>query len=45
MVYTCSVCGYKYDEKVENVPFESLQDDWSCPICNAPKEAFEKSEA
>jgi rubredoxin len=45
MVWTCSICGYKYDEKVEGVPFESLPDDWNCPICGAPKEAFEKSEA
>lgn len=45
MTWTCSICGYKYDESVEKAPFESLTDDWSCPICNAPKEAFEKSEA
>ena len=41
---TCSVCGYQYDEKFEKVPFEQLPDDWKCPICNAPKSAFLKSE-
>lgn len=45
MVWTCSVCGYQYDEKVEKVPFEQLDNDWKCPICNAPKEAFEKSDS
>jgi rubredoxin len=43
MVWTCSVCGFQYDEKVEKVPFEELPEDWHCPICNAPKSAFEKS--
>lgn len=45
MVWTCSVCGYRYDEKAEKVPFDQLPDDWTCPICNAPKDAFEKSES
>ncbi len=45
MVWTCSVCGYQYDEKVEKVPFDQLPADWHCPICNAPKDAFEKSES
>ncbi|RME69489.1 MAG: rubredoxin, partial [Nitrospirae bacterium] len=22
-------------------PFDQLPDDWTCPVCNAPKEAFE----
>jgi rubredoxin len=44
MVYTCTLCGYEYDEKVEKVLFEELPDDWRCPICKAPKSAFEKSE-
>lgn len=45
MVYVCSVCGYRYEEKSEKVPFEQLGADWSCPICNAPKDAFEKSDS
>ena len=44
MVWTCTVCGYQYDESVESVPFEKLPDDWHCPICNAPKDAFQKAE-
>ena len=44
MVWTCSVCGYEYDEKVEKTPFEKLPEDYHCPICNAPKSAFVKSE-
>jgi rubredoxin len=43
MTYTCSVCGYEYDEKSEGTPFADLPEDWRCPICNAPKSAFEKS--
>jgi len=44
MVWTCSVCGYEYDEKFEKTPFEKLPEDYHCPICNAPKSAFVKSE-
>ena len=43
MVWVCSVCGYRYEEEVEKIPFEQLPDDWNCPVCNAPKSAFEKS--
>jgi rubredoxin len=43
MDYTCSVCGYKYEEKFEKIPFDQVGDDYHCPICNAPKEAFMKS--
>lgn len=41
-MWRCTVCGYEYDEAVEGVPFEQLPDDWRCPVCNAPKDAFEK---
>ncbi len=41
MQYKCIVCGYIYDETKEGTPFEELPDDWNCPVCNAPKEAFE----
>ena len=40
MKYVCSVCGYVYDEEVEGVPFSELPDDWSCPMCKAPKSLF-----
>jgi rubredoxin len=42
-MWRCSVCGYEYDEKAEGTQFEKLDDDWNCPICNAPKDAFEKA--
>jgi rubredoxin len=42
MKYKCTICEYVYDETVEGVPFNDLPDDWTCPVCNAPKEAFEK---
>jgi len=47
--FICKVCGYKYntaagDEKHGIKPgtvFFELGDDWVCPICKAPKSAFE----
>lgn len=41
-MWQCTICGYEYDEVAEGVRFEDLPDDWKCPVCNAPKEAFEK---
>jgi rubredoxin len=40
MVYTCSVCGYRYEEQVEKTAFKDVPADYHCPICNAPKDAF-----
>ena len=47
--YVCSVCGYVYDpEKGDpadgieaGTPFESLPDDWVCPVCGASKDQFD----
>jgi rubredoxin len=48
--WLCTVCGYVYDP-AEGDPqggidagtaFEDLPDDWVCPVCGAPKEAFEQ---
>jgi rubredoxin len=47
--WTCSICGYVYDPVAgesdsgvaPNTPFESLPDDWICPICGVSKENFE----
>jgi rubredoxin len=50
--YECSVCGYVYDPE-EGDPdnginpgtaFEDLPDDWTCPVCGASKDQFEKQE-
>lgn len=46
--YVCNVCGYIYDPAegdpdngVEaGTPFESIPDDWVCPVCGAAKEDF-----
>jgi rubredoxin len=48
--WKCAVCGYVYDPEVgdpdNGIPagtsFESLPDDWVCPICGATKDQFEK---
>jgi rubredoxin len=39
--WVCSVCGWVYDGEE---PFADLPDDYRCPICGAPKTAFEKEE-
>ncbi|NLG92194.1 MAG: rubredoxin [Clostridiales bacterium] len=38
--WVCTVCGYVYNDP--DVPFEDLPDDWTCPICGAPKSAFKR---
>lgn len=48
--YTCSICGYVYDEAkgipeagiVAGTKWEELPDDWVCPLCGATKSEFEK---
>ena len=48
--YVCSVCGYVYDPEkgdpdngvASRTPFEDVPDDWTCPVCGAAKDAFEK---
>ena len=40
-IYRCPVCGYDFED-TENQTFKDLPDDWTCPVCNAPKDAFEK---
>lgn len=48
--YKCSVCGYVYDPTYGDpdngvpagTPFENLPDDWSCPVCGATKDMFDK---
>ena len=39
MKYVCRICGYVYDEAV-NPPWDSLPDDWKCPLCGASKSDF-----
>ena len=48
--YVCQACGYIYgpvkgDPKNGIKPgtrFGDLPEDWSCPVCGAPKDMFEK---
>merc|ERR1719433_15338 len=40
--YQCAVCNHVYDPTRDGggKPFEDLPDDWTCPICGAPKKAY-----
>ena len=40
--YQCSVCGYIYDDSKEEVKFEDLPEDWTCPLCGVGKDKFIK---
>lgn len=48
--YQCTVCGYIYnpeegdpDSGIEpGTPFETLPDEWVCPVCGAAKADFKK---
>ena len=40
--WVCNVCGFRYEEKLEKMAFRQLPDDWKCPVCGAPKNAFLK---
>jgi len=46
--YECEPCGYIYDPKIGDPDtgiapgtlFESLPDDWVCPVCGVGKDMF-----
>lgn len=42
--YKCTICGFIYDDAKERVKFEDLPETWVCPLCGAPKSAFEEIE-
>ena len=50
MNYICELCGYVYKpargDAENNIPegtdFEDLPEEWTCPLCGAGKEDFEK---
>ncbi len=50
--WRCIVCNYIYDPAVgdpdNGVPpgtsFESIPDDWVCPLCGAGKDEFEPAD-
>ncbi len=47
--WRCIVCNYVYDPALGDpdngvepgTPFESIPDDWVCPLCGAGKDEFE----
>lgn len=41
--FVCTVCGYEYDPaEHDNVAFEDLPDDYTCPLCGVGKDQFEE---
>ena len=48
--YICTVCQWVYDPEIGDpeqgiepgTPFESLPDDYVCPLCGVGKEDFEE---
>jgi len=42
--FVCHTCGHVYDAAKDGggKAFEDLPDSWTCPVCGAPKSAFEK---
>ena len=49
--WQCVVCGYIYDPELGDpdggvapgTAFENLPDEWTCPVCGATKDMFEKA--
>ena len=42
MKYVCKICGWVYDPaEHDNVSFEDLPEDWTCPVCGVGKDDFE----
>jgi flavin reductase (DIM6/NTAB) family NADH-FMN oxidoreductase RutF/rubredoxin len=39
-LWVCDICGYEYDGA--DGPFESLPEDWFCPLCGMPKAKFSR---
>lgn len=42
--YECTVCGYVHDEAKDGA-WDSLPDDWECPVCGAGKSDFSQVDA
>jgi rubredoxin len=48
--WICTICQYVYDPAqgdpdrgiAPGTPFEALPEDWTCPLCGAGKDVFEK---
>lgn len=44
MKSVCKICGYVYDDEKQRIPFAELPDNWTCPLCGAPKSEFKLQE-
>ena len=48
MKYVCDICGWTYDEQLGDAElginpgtsFESLPEDFACPLCGVNKDSF-----
>lgn len=48
MKYVCDICGWEYDPEqgdpdggvAPGTAWEDVPDDWTCPVCGAPKTSF-----
>lgn len=39
--YVCDACGWVYDpSENNNVSFDDLPEDWTCPACGVGKDMF-----
>jgi len=41
MKHRCFNCGYIYDDRIEEINFMEINEEWVCPECNAYKSEFE----
>ena len=41
MKHRCFNCRYIYDDRIEEINFMELNEEWVCPECNACKSEFE----
>jgi rubredoxin len=50
-IFVCDVCGYEYNPATGDAdngiapetPFESLPDNWGCPLCGVDKSNFSEA--
>lgn len=40
MKFVCPLCGEVYDDAQAEVPFAELPENWTCPLCMAPRSSF-----
>ncbi len=40
MKFQCNLCSHVYDEKKESIEWESLPEEWVCPVCGSSKLSF-----